>query len=161
MQPRPRPLCTAPIIVLYRAFVRSTALPKRSRASGVAPSMTRPRRSCFSVKHPARSAPQHRHSQLRTFTRNFAPFPHHVSDHELCFLTTEVQLHFSVPLEQRACQSPKSIVGRAGAAVAQLGVSRRGRRFVVSASRSLSGAIKHRTAVVFCVSVASRHPSRV
>ena len=42
-----------------------------------------------------------------------------------------------MPLNERARNSPKFIFGRVGAGVAQLGVSRRGRRFVVCASRSL------------------------
>ena len=42
-------------------------------------------------------------------------------------------------------------MGRAG--VAQLAVSRRGRCFVVCASRSLRGAKKHRTAVILGTSV--------
>ena len=45
--------------------------------------------------------------------------------------------------------------------VAQLGVSRRGRGFVVCASRSLRGAKRHRTAALFRVSVASHLPARV
>ena len=47
-------------------------------------------------------------------------------------------------------------MGRAG--VAQLAVSRRGRCFVVCASRSLRGAKKHRTAVILCTSVSIRAP---
>ena len=66
-----------------------------------------------------------------------------------------------MPLDQRARQSPKSIVGRVAAGVAQLGVSRRGFGFVVCASRSLRGAKKHRTAALFRVSVASHLPTRV
>ena len=42
-----------------------------------------------------------------------------------------------------------------GSRSSRLAVSRRGRCFVVCASRSLGGVKKHRTAVVFCVSVAS------
>ena len=50
--------------------------------------------------------------------------------------------------------------GRAG--VAQLGVSpRRGRRSVVCVSRSLRGAMKHRTAAIFRVSVASHLSARI
>ena len=66
-----------------------------------------------------------------------------------------------MPLNERARHSPKSIFGRVGAGVAQVGVSRRGRRFVVRASRSLRGAKKHRTAAVFRVSVASHLPARI
>ena len=66
-----------------------------------------------------------------------------------------------MPLNERARHSPKFIFGRVGAGVAQLGVSRRGRRFVVRASRSLRGAKKHRTAAVFRVSVASHLPARI
>jgi len=66
-----------------------------------------------------------------------------------------------VPLDQRARQSPKSIVGRVAAGVAQLGVSRRGFGFVVCASRSLRGAEKHRTAALFRLLVASHLPARV
>ena len=50
-------------------------------------------------------------------------------------------------------------MGRAG--VAQLAVSRRGRRFVVCASRSLRGAKKHRTAVILGTSVSFRVPARI
>ena len=67
-----------------------------------------------------------------------------------------------MPLNERARHSPKFIFGRVGAGVAQLGVSRRGRRFVVRrASRPLRGAKKHRTAAVFRVSVASHLPARI
>lgn len=58
-------------------------------------------------------------------------------------------------------QSPKSVVRRVRTGFAQLGVSRRGCGFVVCASRSLRGAKKHRTAALFCVSVASHLPARV
>ena len=70
---------------------------------------------------------------------------------------TDLQWHFSVPLDQRARQSPRSIVGQVGASVAQLGLSCRGRGFVLCGSRSLLGAKKHRTAAGFrvVVSVAS------
>ena len=100
-------------------------------------------------------------SQLRTFARNFALVLHHVSHRELYFQTAELHGHFSVPLNQRARHSPRSVVGRDGERVAQLAVSRRGRCFVVCASRLLGGAKKHRAAVAFCVSVASYLLSRV
>ena len=58
-------------------------------------------------------------------------------------------------------QSPKSVVGRVRTGFAQLGVSRRGCGFVVCGSRSLRGAKKHRTAALFCVSVASHLPARI
>ena len=58
-------------------------------------------------------------------------------------------------------QSPKSVVRRVRTGFAQLGVSRRGCGFVVCASRSLRGAKKHRTAALFCVSVASHLPARI
>ena len=50
-------------------------------------------------------------------------------------------------------------MGRVG--VAQLAVSRRGRCFVVCASRSLRGAKKHRTAVILGTSVSIRVPARI
>jgi len=53
-------------------------------------------------------------SQPRAFARNFALFPHHVSHRELPFATTDLQWHFSVPLDQRVRQSPRSIVGQVG-----------------------------------------------
>ena len=61
-----------------------------------------------------------------------------------------------MPLNERARNSPKFIFGRVGAGVAQLGVSRRGRRFVVCAPRSLRGAKKHPTAVILGTSVSIR-----
>ena len=63
----------------------------------------------------------------------------------------------------RSTRAPIPEVGRrkSRGGVAQLGVSRRGRRFVVRASRSLRGAKKHRTAAVFRVSVASHLPARI
>ena len=42
-----------------------------------------------------------------------------------------------MPLNQRARKLPRSVVGRVGPGAAQLGVSRRGRPFVVCASRSV------------------------
>ena len=50
-------------------------------------------------------------------------------------------------------------MGRAG--VAQLAVSRRGRCFVVCASRSLRGAKKNRTAVILGTSASIRVPARI
>ena len=66
-----------------------------------------------------------------------------------------------MPLDQRARQSAKSIIGRAGAGFARLGVSGGGCGFVVCASRLLRGAKKHRTAALFRVSVAIHLPARV
>ena len=100
-------------------------------------------------------------SQLRTFTRNFALFLTTSLIANCPFRTTELLWHFSVPLDQRAPPSPNSVVGRAGAGFAQLGVSRRGCGFVVCASRALRGAKKHRTAALFRVSVASHLPARI
>ena len=62
-------------------------------------------------------------SQLRTFARNFALVLHHVSRRELHFQTTELHGHFSVPLNQRARHSPRSVVGRVGEGRAARGVS--------------------------------------
>jgi len=100
-------------------------------------------------------------SQLRTFAWNFALFPHRGSGDELSFLSTELHRHFSVPLNQRARQFPRSVVGRVGPGVAQLGVSRHGRCFVVCAYRSLRGAKKHRTAGIWGISVSMRVPARI
>ena len=101
------------------------------------------------------------HTMAHTFTRNFALFLTTSLITNCPFRTTELQWHFSVPLDQRAPQSPKSVVGRVGAGFAQLGVSRRGCDFVVCAYRSLRGAKKHRTAALFHVSVASHLPARI
>ena len=89
-------------------------------------------------------------SKPRTFARNIALFPHRVSGGELSFLSTELHSHFSVPLNQRARQLPRSVVGRVGPGVAQLGVSRRGRRFVVCASRSVWCVVQKNTGRRLC-----------
>ena len=168
MPARPMSSCTAPILVRNRAFVRSTGVPLPSRVSGVARSTTRPSRSCRSAKHPARSAsastsPSYHwsfsapyiHTQLRSL-------PHHVSDCELPIPHDRtVMALFSAARSTSPPQSPKSVVRRVRTGFAQLGVSRRGCGFVVCASRSLRGAKKHRTAALFCVSVASHLPARI
>ena len=120
--------------------------------------------SCsFSVQHHPRPRPRTTGaSQPCAFARNFALFPQHAPHRELPFVTTDLQWHFSVPLDQRARQPPRSIVGQVGARVAQqLVLPRRGRGFVVCGSRSLRGAKKHQTAAGFRVSVASRLTARV
>ena len=66
-----------------------------------------------------------------------------------------------MPLNQRARQLPRSVVGRAGPGVAQLGVSRRGRRFVVCASRSVWCKKTPDGGFVSCSSVASHLPARI
>ena len=63
--------------------------------------------------------------------------------------------------EHATPRSLSSVFGRVGAGVAQLGVSRRGRRFVVCASRSLRGAKKHPTAVILGTFVSIRVPARL
>ena len=73
-----------------------------------------------------------------TFAQNLALSLHRASYRELHFPTIKLRRHFSVPLKQRARHSPRSIVRRVREGVAQLGVSRRGRCFVVCASRSLA-----------------------
>ena len=167
VHPRPMSPCTAPILVLNRSVVRSTGLPKRSRVSGVLrrrrdQAGVAARRSTQLAQHRPKPRPRTTGaSQLHTATRNFGTCPHLHRWSLTAFPATELHRHFSVPLNERARHSPKFIFGRAGAGVAQLGVSRRGRRFVVRASRSLSGAKKHRTAAVFRVSVASNLPTRI
>ena len=115
-----------------------------AEVSGVSPSPASPRRGCLSVKHPARPASSSTSATkdwsfsapyIRT-KRRFCPSPR-LSPQKLYFQTTKLHRHFSVPLKQRARYSPRSIVGQVGEGVAQLGVSRRGRCFVVCASRSL------------------------
>ena len=164
---RPTSSCTAPSPIVNPAFVHSTGLPPPSRVSGVARSTTRPSRSSRSAKHPARSAststsPSYHwsfsapyiHTQLRSL-------PHHVSDCELPIPHDRTAMALFSAARSTSPPSPNSVVGRAGAGFAQLGVSRRGCGFVVCASRALRGEKKHRTAALFRVSVASHLPARI
>ena len=66
-----------------------------------------------------------------------------------------------MPLNQRGRQLPRSVIGRVGPGVAQLGVSRRGRRFVVCASRSVWCKKTPDGGFVSCSSVASHLPARI
>ena len=132
-----------------------------------APSTTRPNRSNAPrsiqlAQHRPRPRPRTTGaSKPRTFARNIALFPHRVSGDELSFLSTQLHRHFSVPLNQRGRQLPRSVVGRVGPGVAQLGVSRRGRRFVVCASRSVWCKKTPDGGFVSCSSVASHLPARI
>ena len=153
-------LAIVPSIVLqvYRTDHEFQVSPRRRRdQAGVAAP-----RSIQLAQHRPRSRPRTTGaSKFRTFARNIALFPHRGSGDELSFLSTELHRHFSLPLNQRARQFPRSVVGRVEAEVAQLGVSRHGRCFVVCASRSLRGAKKHRTAGIWGISVSMRVPARI
>ena len=143
-----------------------------AEVSGVASSPTRPSRKRRSAKHPARSAPtstsitSHGGFSAPHVRMKLRSLPSRGSGGELpSFLSTELHRHFSVPLDQRARQFPRSVVGRVGPGVAQLGVSRHGRCFVVCASRSLRdvlrGAKKHQTAGIWGISVSMRVPAHI